>query len=65
MLLLDKALGEVSSIESRLDDYNDMVQSISNQMGQMKNQESFIQITNINHTKLLHELDKLVVYNLK
>lgn len=61
MTLLDNALDEVTTIESRLDDYNDMVQSISNQMGQMKNQESFIQITNKNHTMLLQELDRLVM----
>lgn len=61
MSLLDKALDEVTVIEDRLDAYNDMVQSISGQMGQMKNQESFIQITNKNHITLLQELDKLVV----
>lgn len=61
MSLLDKALNEVNVIEDRLDAYNDMVQSISGQMGQMKNQESFIQITNKNHITLLQELDKLVV----
>ena len=61
MLLLDKALSEVSHIESSLNDYENMVGAIATQMGQMKNQESFIQITNKNHTRLLEELDKLVV----
>lgn len=61
MLLLDNALTEVSEIEARLDDYDLMVGAIASQMGQMKNQESFIQITNKNHTRLLEELDKLVV----
>nr|XP_039251957.1 exocyst complex component 1-like isoform X3 [Styela clava] len=61
MSLLDNALDEVTAVETRLDGYNDMVQSISGQMGQMKNQESFIQITNKNHTMLLQELDKLVL----
>jgi len=61
MLLLDHALGEVARIESRLDEYDLMVGGIASQMGQMKNQESFIQITNKNHARLLEELDKLVV----
>ena len=61
MLLLDNALSEVINIESRLDEYDLMVGNIASQMGQMKNQESFIQITNKNHGRLLEELDKLVV----
>jgi len=61
MLLLDKALGEVSRIETSLNDYELMVGTIAAQMGQMKNQESFIQITNKNHGRLLEVLDKLVV----
>nr|CAB3243966.1 exocyst complex component 1-like [Phallusia mammillata] len=61
MLLLDNALNEVSEIEARLDDYDLMVGAIASQMGQMKNQESFIQITNKNHSRLLEELDKLVM----
>nr|XP_026691670.1 exocyst complex component 1-like isoform X2 [Ciona intestinalis] len=61
MVLLDNALAEVSQIESRLDEYDHMVGGIATQMGQMKNQESFIQITNKNHTRLLEQLDTLVV----
>ncbi|CAK8673605.1 unnamed protein product [Clavelina lepadiformis] len=61
MLLLDNALSEVINIESRLDEYDLMVGNIASQMGQMKNQESFIQITNKNHGRLLEELDKLVM----
>ena len=61
MLLLDKALAEVSRIEASLNDYDLMVGAIASQMGQMKNQESFIQITNKNHGRLLSELETLVV----
>ena len=61
MLLLDKALSEVSRIETSLNEYDLMVGAIASQMGQMKNQESFIQITNKNHARLLEELDTLVV----
>ena len=61
MRLLDSALSEVSKIESRLDEYDHMMAAISTQMGQMKNQESFIQITNKNHDRLLKELDIIVV----
>ena len=61
MLLLDKALAEVSRIETSLNEYDLMVGAIAAQMGQMKNQESFIQITNKNHGQLLEVLDKLVV----
>merc|ERR1712136_129056 len=38
-----------------------MMNAISTQMGQMKNQESFIQITNKNHDRLLSELDVIVM----
>ena len=61
MLLLDKALAEVQSMESKLDQYDLMLGGITSQMGQMKNQESFIQITNHNQMKLMAQLDTVVV----
>jgi len=61
MLLLDKALNEVTQMESKLDQYDLMLGGITSQMGQMKNQESFIQITNQNQTKLHKQLDTVVM----
>ena len=61
MVLLDKGLQEAMTIEERLEEYDDKLQSVKDLMEVMKDKDLLIQARNKNHQKLLAELDSLVV----
>lgn len=61
MQLLDEALGEVDNIEGKLSSYEEMLQSVKDQMDQISQSNRLIQISNTNNGKLLDEIQFLVV----
>lgn len=61
MQLLDEALGEVDTIEGKLSSYEEMLQSVKEQMDQISQSNRLIQISNSNNVKLLDEIQFLVV----
>lgn len=63
MQLLDKALTEVDTIEGKLSSYEEMLQSVKDQMDQISQSNRLIQISNTNNGKLLDEIQFLVVRN--
>lgn len=63
MQLLDEALGEVDTIEGKLSSYEEMLQSVKEQMDQISQSNRLIQISNTNNGKLLDEIQFLVVTN--
>ena len=63
MQLLDEALGEVDTIEGKLSSYEEMLQSVKEQMDQISQSNRLIQISNTNNVKLLDEIQFLVVRN--
>lgn len=63
MQLLDEALGEVDTIEGKLSSYEEMLQSVKDQMDQISQSNHLIQISNTNNGKLLDEIQFLVVGN--
>lgn len=63
MQLLDEALGEVDTIEGKLSSYEEMLQSVKEQMDQISQSNRLIQISNTNNGKLLDEIQFLVVRN--
>lgn len=62
MQLLDEALGEVDTIEGKLSSYEEMLQSVKDQMDQISQSNRLIQISNTNNGKLLDEIQFLVNY---
>uniref|UniRef100_A0A8C9YIH9 Exocyst complex component 1 n=1 Tax=Sander lucioperca TaxID=283035 RepID=A0A8C9YIH9_SANLU len=62
MQLLDEALGEVDTIEGKLSSYEEMLQSVKEQMDQISQSNRLIQISNTNNVKLLDEIQFLVNY---
>uniref|UniRef100_A0AAQ4QJG8 Exocyst complex component 1 n=1 Tax=Gasterosteus aculeatus aculeatus TaxID=481459 RepID=A0AAQ4QJG8_GASAC len=62
MQLLDEALGEVDTIEGKLSSYEEMLQSVKEQMDQISQSNRLIQISNSNNVKLLDEIQFLVNY---
>lgn len=64
MQLLDEALGEVDTIEGKLSSYEEMLQSVKEQMDQISQSNRLIQISNTNNGKLLDEIQFLVVRNM-
>ncbi|XP_061894476.1 exocyst complex component 1 isoform X7 [Entelurus aequoreus] len=60
MKLLDEALGEVDTIEGKLSSYEEMLQSVKEQMDQISQSNRLIQISNTNNGKLLDEIQFLV-----
>ncbi|XP_051510865.1 exocyst complex component 1 isoform X3 [Myxocyprinus asiaticus] len=62
MQLLDKALAEVDNIEGKLLSYEEMLQSVKEQMDQISQSNRLIQISNTNNGKLLDEIQFLVNY---
>ncbi|XP_070816115.1 exocyst complex component 1 isoform X1 [Chaetodon trifascialis] len=62
MQLLDEALGEVDTIEGKLSSYEEMLQSVKEQMDQISQSNRLIQISNTNNSKLLDEIQFLVNY---
>lgn len=61
MQLLDEALAEVDTIEGKLSSYEEMLQSVKDQMDQISQSNHLIQISNTNNGKLLDEIQFLVV----
>lgn len=61
MQLLDEALSEVDTIEGKLSSYEEMLQSVKEQMDQISQSNLLIQISNTNNSKLLDEIQFLVV----
>ncbi|XP_074524246.1 exocyst complex component 1 isoform X7 [Halichoeres trimaculatus] len=62
MQLLDEALCEVDTIEGKLSSYEEMLQSVKEQMDQISQSNRLIQISNTNNGKLLDEIQFLVNY---
>ncbi|KAJ3600082.1 hypothetical protein NHX12_034034 [Muraenolepis orangiensis] len=62
MQLLDRALSEVDNIEDKLSSYEEMLQSVKEQMDQISQSNRLIQISNTNNGKLLDEIQFLVNY---
>ncbi|XP_076873242.1 exocyst complex component 1 isoform X1 [Brachyhypopomus gauderio] len=62
MHLLDEALAEVDTIEGKLLSYEEMLQSVKEQMDQISQSNRLIQISNTNNSKLLDEIQFLVNY---
>lgn len=63
MQLLDEALSEVDAIEGKLLSYEEMLQSVKEQMDQISQSNRLIQISKTNNGKLLDEIQFLVVRN--
>ncbi|XP_060934255.1 exocyst complex component 1 isoform X2 [Limanda limanda] len=62
MQLLDESLAEVDTIEGKLSSYEEMLQSVKEQMDQISQSNRLIQISNTNNGKLLDEIQFLVNY---
>ncbi|XP_038136643.1 exocyst complex component 1 isoform X5 [Cyprinodon tularosa] len=62
MQLLDEALAEVDTIEGKLSSYEEMLQSVKDQMDQVSQSNHLIQMSNTNNGKLLDEIQFLVNY---
>ncbi|XP_043918414.1 exocyst complex component 1 [Protopterus annectens] len=60
MQLLDEALKEVDEIEQKLSSYEEMLQSVKDQMDQISQSNHLIQLSNTNNKKLLEEIEFLV-----
>uniref|UniRef100_A0A8D0BUX0 Exocyst complex component 1 n=1 Tax=Salvator merianae TaxID=96440 RepID=A0A8D0BUX0_SALMN len=60
MKLLDEALKEVDQIELKLSSYEEMLQSVKEQMDQISESNHLIQLSNTNNLKLLSEIEFLV-----
>lgn len=61
MKLLDEALQEVDQIEFKLSSYEEMLQSVKEQMDQISESNHLIHLSNTNNVKLLSEIEFLVV----
>ncbi|KAH0616189.1 hypothetical protein JD844_027126 [Phrynosoma platyrhinos] len=57
MQLLDEALKEVDQIELKLSSYEEMLQSVKEQMDQISESNHLIHLSNTNNLKLLSEID--------
>ncbi|GAA6103084.1 exocyst complex component 1 isoform X2 [Tachysurus ichikawai] len=62
MQLLDEALSEVDAIEGKLLSYEEMLQSVKEQMDQVSQSNRLIQISKTNNGQLLDEIQFLVNY---
>ncbi|XP_062348788.1 exocyst complex component 1 isoform X1 [Cinclus cinclus] len=60
MKLLDEALKEVDQIELKLSSYEEMLQSVKEQMDQISESNHLIHLSNTNNIKLLSEIEFLV-----
>lgn len=61
MKLLDEALKEVDQIEIKLSSYEEMLQSVKEQMDQISESNHLIHLSYTNNVKLLSEIEYLVV----
>ncbi|KAL4635442.1 exocyst complex component 1 isoform X2 [Arapaima gigas] len=62
MQLLDEALAEVDTIEGKLSSYEEMLQSVKEQMDQISQSNRLIQLSSTNNVRLLDEIEFLVNY---
>merc|ERR1712157_646402 len=60
MHYVEHALREVDQVEEQLELYDVALSSIESQMSQMKNQESFINVSNENTDVLYSDLNRLI-----
>jgi len=60
MMLLTSAIGEVEHLESRLNQYDDLLEHIRDSMEKMEGKTESLETVNDNNRKLLLELDTLV-----
>lgn len=60
MQLLDEALKEVDQIEGKLSSYEEMLQSVKEQMDHISESNHLIQLSSSNNVKLLSEIEFLV-----
>ncbi|XP_053110518.1 exocyst complex component 1 isoform X3 [Hemicordylus capensis] len=60
MKLLDEALKEVDQIELKLSSYEEMLQSVKEQMDQISESNHLIHLSNTNNLKLLSEIEFIV-----
>ncbi|KAJ1215186.1 hypothetical protein NDU88_002795 [Pleurodeles waltl] len=60
MQLLDEALKEVDQIEGKLSSYEEMLQSVKEQMDHISESNHLIQLSSANNVKLLSEIEFLV-----
>ncbi|XP_038255040.1 exocyst complex component 1 isoform X3 [Dermochelys coriacea] len=60
MTLLDEALKEVDQIELKLSSYEEMLQSVKEQMDQISESNHLIHLSNTNNVKLLSEIEFIV-----
>ncbi|XP_018588695.1 exocyst complex component 1 isoform X3 [Scleropages formosus] len=62
MQLLDEALAEVDTIEGKLSSYEEMLQSVKEQMDHISQSNRLIQLSSTNNVHLLEEIEFLVNY---
>ncbi|KAJ8333306.1 hypothetical protein SKAU_G00422020 [Synaphobranchus kaupii] len=62
MKLLDEALGEVDTIEGKLSSYEEMLQSVKEQMDHISQSNHLLQLSNTNNLRLLDDITFLVNY---
>lgn len=60
MKLLDDGLREATKVENKLNKYDDLLASVKEQMEIMKDKDTLIQVQNINHQRLMQELENLI-----
>ncbi|XP_053398468.1 exocyst complex component 1-like isoform X2 [Mercenaria mercenaria] len=60
MRLLDDGIQQAENIESKLDSYDKILQSVKEQMEVMKDKDTLLSVRNANHQKMLEEIESLV-----
>ncbi|XP_060579982.1 exocyst complex component 1-like isoform X2 [Ruditapes philippinarum] len=60
MRLLDDGIQQAENIESKLDSYDRILQSVKDQMEVMKDKDTLLSVRNDNHQKMLEEIESLV-----
>lgn len=61
MEMIDTAYTEAEKIESRLDSYDEILQHVKDSIEKIADKNTSIEQTNANNSKLLEELDRLIV----
>lgn len=61
MKMIDSAYAEAEKIETRLDSYDEILQHVKDSIEKMADKNTSIEQTNANNSKLLEELDRLIV----
>lgn len=60
MRLLDDGIQQAETIESKLDSYDKILQSVKEQMEVMRDKDTLMAVRNANHQKMLEELESIV-----